>query len=247
MPNSCRSAVAKRRCRSTPLTALFATLKLWFFMRMIFAVILALLPLALIGNAQAAARGQFTVQASSGGILVESFASSAGGPHPAVLILTEARGLAHPPMMKSDGSLARLISIPTLCMCFPSRSGGHHQRRKRQRPHRLLYATAIGLDRSRSRRGVLSQYSAPSCREGWRARHIAGAQINIRMTPPLANHLTRNRGARSIVFPTKPQSRIFRISLAASYQAAGRTCCRTRPEVPELQRRRFDLQCQAAE
>lgn len=120
LPNSCRSAVAKRRCRSTPLTALFATLKLWFFMRMIFAVILALLPLALIGNAQAAARGQFTVQASSGGILVESFASSAGGPHPAVLILTEARGLAHPPMMKSDGSLARLISIPTLCMCFPS-------------------------------------------------------------------------------------------------------------------------------
>jgi len=61
-------------------------------MRIIFAVILALLPLALIGNAQAATRGQFTVQTSSGEILVESFASSAGGPRPAVLILSGSKG-----------------------------------------------------------------------------------------------------------------------------------------------------------
>lgn len=64
--------------------------------RIIFAVILALLPLALIGNARAAARGQFTVQTSSGEILVENFASSAGGSHPAVLILSGSKGFDSP-------------------------------------------------------------------------------------------------------------------------------------------------------
>lgn len=61
-------------------------------MRIISAVVLALLPLALTGNAQAAVRGQFTVQTSRGEILVESFASSAGEPHPAVPILSGSKG-----------------------------------------------------------------------------------------------------------------------------------------------------------
>jgi dienelactone hydrolase len=61
-------------------------------MRAIPAVILALLQLLLFGNAQAAARQQFTVQTPSGAILVESFATGASEPHPAVIILSGNRG-----------------------------------------------------------------------------------------------------------------------------------------------------------
>lgn len=55
-------------------------------------IIVALLPLASIGNAQTIARRQFTVQTSGGEILVESFASSADGPRPAVLVLSGSKG-----------------------------------------------------------------------------------------------------------------------------------------------------------
>jgi dienelactone hydrolase len=65
-------------------------------MRIIFSVILALLLLTSVGDAQAAARGQVSVQTPSGEILVESFESSAGGSHPAVLILSGSKGFGSP-------------------------------------------------------------------------------------------------------------------------------------------------------
>jgi dienelactone hydrolase len=54
-------------------------------------VLIAFLPFILMGSAQAGTRQQFTVQTSSGEILVESFLSSAAE-RPAVLILSGSKG-----------------------------------------------------------------------------------------------------------------------------------------------------------
>lgn len=55
-------------------------------------LLIAFLPFILIGSAQAGTRQQFTVQTSSGEILVESFLSSAAEQRPAVLILSGSKG-----------------------------------------------------------------------------------------------------------------------------------------------------------
>lgn len=75
---------------------IFVTCNLWFLSRVILTFIVALLTFAWVENAQATARQRFTVQTPSGEILIESFASGAVVPHPAVLVLSGSKGFGSP-------------------------------------------------------------------------------------------------------------------------------------------------------
>ncbi len=61
-------------------------------MRIFLAIVFAAFPIILLQKAEAADRRHFTVQTAGGEILVESFPSSEGGFHPAVLILSGSKG-----------------------------------------------------------------------------------------------------------------------------------------------------------